>query len=290
MTTKKVVVSNNGLSENSIASDSKTSKATKSENVIKSIAEIPQVLKEENVKQPVIYLSNTIKGKERNVVLLGETHIATKEEERAVSRILPYFKYLSCEGVDVKGFIEGRFFFWIMDNIVGPLFSILSLWERRSKKNKSSIDKAYEYRDSKTKKVFMLEKGWKPSIRMRIFFIAFPVFIFRTMFMFAISSVEVASNYGGGGVLMYIVSIAFFVALFEKMPLLKDILGFIIDLILDYVFDLGPSRDRNMTKNLVVELNKNETIEEIIVLTGSNHTSSIAKLLKKKYGFVEKSF
>ena len=90
--------------------------------------------------------------------------------------------------------------------------------------------------------------------------------------------------------MIYIVSIVLFVEFFEKIPVLRYILRFVINLVFDYVFDIGPSRDRNMTKNLNSELNKNETIDEIIVLTGSSHTRPIAKILKNKYGFVEKSF
>jgi hypothetical protein len=82
-----------------------------SENVIKSCTEISQVLRDDSVKQPVIYLSGTIKGIDHNVTLLGETHVATKNEARAASRILPYFKYFGCEGIDVEGFAEGRLYF-----------------------------------------------------------------------------------------------------------------------------------------------------------------------------------
>lgn len=301
--------------------DLKISKISESEKVIKSSAEIPQVLKEENVKQPVIYLNNIVKGKKRNVVLLGETHIATKGEEHAACRILPYFKYIGCEGVDVEGFIEGRFFFWVMDHMMSPVISMLSFWERRSKKNKSPIekaheysdlkmrkalmfdkayecsdlkmrnplmfDKAHEYSDLKTTNILMLEKGWKPSIRARIFFVTFPLLFIGYVFLFAINSVSVVNNHGGWWFLIYIFSIVLFVELFDNIPVLKYILGFVINLAFDYVFDIGPSRDRNMTKNLNSELNKNETIDEIIVLTGSNHTRPIAKILKNKYGFVE---
>lgn len=264
--------------------------AVRPENVIKSIAEIPQVLEKENVKQPVIYLSSTIKGKECDVVLLGETHIATKGEEQAANRILPYFRHIGCEGVDIKGFIEGRFFFWAMEHIVSHLVSILSFREKRSKKNKSFLDKAYEYYESETKEVFMLERGWKPSVRIRIFSVAFPVFIFKTISDFAIITAEVAINHNMGGFLIYIISVALFVVLFEKMPILKDILRFIIRIVLNYVFDLSPSRERNMIKNLIADLNADKAIDEIIILTGAYHTPRIAKVLKSKYGFIEKSF
>ena len=126
----------------------KISKVLEPENAIKSIAEIPMVLEEEKVKQPIIYLTNTINGKKRDVVLMGEIHIATEGETRAANRILPYFKYLGCEGVDVRGFIEGRLFFWFMDNIIDRFIWILFFGEKRSKKNKSSLDKAKEYYDS----------------------------------------------------------------------------------------------------------------------------------------------
>lgn len=273
-----------------ITDDSEINESTGLKNTIRNISEIPQVLEEEGVKQPVIHLSNIIKDKKRIVVIMGETHIATKGEERAANRILPYFKYFGCEGVDVKGFIEGKFFFWVMDYIVSPLVSILSFHEKRSKKNKSFIDRACEYHASKTKKVFMLEKGWKPSIRMRIFFVVFPLLLFRSMLMFAINSAKIASDQGSGWALIYIASIVFFVALYDKIPILNNILRFIIGLILDYIFDLGPSRDRNMMKNLIAELNKEEKIGEILVLTGSHHTYSIAEILKNKYGFDEKAF
>lgn len=258
------------------------------ENVIKSADEISQVLREENVKQPVIYLDGIIKGKDRNIVLLGETHIATKNEERAAGRILPYFKYFGCEGIDIEGFIEGRLFFWFMDHILNHFSSILYIGERRSNKNKSFIDKGYEYRDSKTKKVFNLEKGWKPSIRMRIFFVIFPTFIIWDIYTLTTGTIDIAGEYGISSALVQIVGIVLIVTMFDKIPILKEIIRFILDITLDYVFDLGPSRNRNMTKNLIDILSKHKTISEILALTGSNHTRPIAKILISKYGFVEK--
>ena len=257
------------------------------ENVIKSIAEIPQVLKDEGVEQPTIYLTKTIDGIERDVVVLGETHIATKKEERAYSRILPFFGCLGCEGVDVKGFIEGKFFFWAM-RYIHYVMVIFFYLNRRSKKNKSSLDKAAEYYDSEleAKQVLSLEKGWKPSIRTRIFFVAFPVLFVWEIYSFTTGSINIANEHGNEQVLVHIITTIFLTVLLIKMPMLKNI----FDFILCYVFDLGPSRNRNMTKNLVTELNDNIKIDKIIVLTGSGHTKQIAKILKKKYGFVEKDF
>jgi hypothetical protein len=259
---------------------------TEPENAIISIAEIPQVLKEEKVQQPVIYLTKIIEDKERNVVLLGETHIATKGEERAAGRILPYFKCIGCEGLNVEGYIEGKFFFLVMHYIINPFFGIVFFLGRRSENNKSFIEKAYEYCD----KVLLLEKGWKPSIRTRIFFVALPILFIREMYFFATSSIDIASEHGSWQVIVNIASIMLIVILLEKMPVLKNISRYIFGFILGYIFDLGPSRERNMTKNLIAELNKDETIDTAIVLTGSNHTRPIAKILKNKYGFVEKDF
>ena len=45
-----------------------------------------------------------------------------------------------------------------------------------------------------------------------------------------------------------------------------------------------------MAKNLIAELNENKMIDNVLVLTGSSHTKPIAKILKNKYGFVEKDF
>ncbi len=266
-------------------------KVLEPENSIKSIAEIPQVLKDEGVKQPIIYLIKTIDGIERDVVLLGETHIATKGEERAYSRILPFFKCLGCEGIEVEGFIEGKFVFWAM-HYVHYIMGVLFYFDRRSQKNKSSLDKADEYYDSesKTKRVLFLEKGWKPSIRTRIFFVALPVLFIWYTFLLAVTSVNVVSNHGDLWVLADIVGAILFVILLEKTPVLKEIFRLIFGFIIGYVFDLGPSRNRNMTKNLVAELNENKTTDNVLVLTGSDHTKPIAKILKKKYGFVEKKF
>ncbi|MCK4525083.1 MAG: hypothetical protein KAU07_01460 [Candidatus Andersenbacteria bacterium] len=261
------------------------------ENSIKSIAEILQVLKKEGVKQPTIYLSKTIKGIERDVVLLGETHIATKKEERAYSRILPFFKCLGCEGIDVEEFIEGKFFFWAM-HYIHYIMGIFFYIDGRSKKNKSSLDKAAEYYNSEleTKHVLSLEKGWKPSIRTRILFIAFPVLIIHSMLQIATESIDVANDQGGLWAIANIVGFIVFVVLLKKMPIIKEVSRFLFNFIIGYVFDLGPSRNRNMAKNLVTELNENKIIDNVLVLTGSIHTKPIAKILKKKYGFTEKDF
>lgn len=256
------------------------------ENVIKNIWEIPQVLKEEGVKQPIIYLTKTIRGEERNVVVLGETHIATKKEERAADRIIPYFKHIGCEGLDIEGFIEGKFFFFIMHYIIYPFISIVFFLGMRSQKNISFIQKAYEY----CEEVLSLEKGWKPSIRTRICFFVFPILFIWEIYSFATGSINIANEHGNEQALVHIITIIFLAVLLVKMPILKNIADFIFDFILGYIFDLGPSRERNMTKNLVTELNDNIKIGEIMILTGSAHTKPIAKILKKKYGFVEKKF
>ncbi len=288
-------------------------------NIIKKPAEISQVFKEENVKQPVIYLSTINEGKKSNVILLGENHLATKGEERAAGRILPYFKYFGCEGVNIEGFVEGRIFSWVMDHIMSPLVSISSFRERRSKKNKSFIDKTYEYaydeveifldrqsdhidnhekqkkNSDKTydydnilkKKIFMLENGWKPGIRMRAFFIAIPTLFIISLLSITTSTININSEYGNGWALIYIICLIFFVMFSDKIPLLKNMIGVMVCFMFDYLFDIGPSRNRNMAKNLVTILNTNKDIDEIIVLTGSSHTFPIAKILKNKYGFVE---
>ncbi len=258
-------------------------------NVIKSSTEIPQVLKEEKVKQPVIYLSGKIKGKERKVVLLGEVHIATKGEERAASRILPYFTHIGCEGVDVRGFIEGKLFFLFMRYIISPLVAIIFFLERRSKNYKSFRQTAREYQESgsKTNKVMSLEKGWKPSIRLRLFFIVFPILIFRNMLSMATDTVRIASDQGAGVALLNIVFLFVLVELSIRIPILKDVIKYLAILVLDLIFDLGPSRNRYMTKKIVTAFNKKKTIREIIALSGSAHTRPMAKILKNKYGFVE---
>lgn len=254
-------------------------------NPIKSIEEIPQVMKEEGVKQPVIYLENNINGKKRKVVLLGETHIATKGEERAASRILSYFKHIGCEGIDTDTFIEGRFFFWIMDHIIDPIFSRLIFFGKRSVANKSFIHTANDYRDEK--KVFMLEEGWKPNIRIRIFSVIFPILMLYAMLDVTVVGAEVAINYGIDGFLVHLFILVIGLVVIKKLTLINKILRYVISFIIDYVFDLGPSRNRNMTKNLIAELNIDNAINEIIMITGSGHTKALAKLLKNKYGFVQ---
>ena len=271
--------------------DSSDDEVLEPENSIKSIAEIPQVLKKEGVKQPTIYLIKTIKGTERDVVLLGETHIATKREERAYSGILPFFKCLGCEGIDIEGFIEGKFFFWAM-HYIHYIMGIFFYLDGRSKKNKSSLDKAAEYYNSEleTKHILFLEKGWKPSIRTRIFFIALPILIICSLLQIVTESIDVASDQGGLWAIANIVGVMVFVILLEKIPILKEVSRLIFGFIIGYVFDLGPSRNRNMAKNLIAELNENKMIDNVLVLTGSSHTKPIAKILKNKYGFVEKDF
>ena len=287
MGTENIVVTDQEASMNTITADIDVVKVDEPENVIKNIDEIPKVFEEEGVKQPIVYLKNTINGKERDVVLIGETHIATKGEERAAGRILAYFQHIGCEGVDVKGFIEGRVFFWIFYNLMYPIISLFIFWQRRSKKNMSFLGKAYEYRDTGTKNVLSLEKGWKPSIRTRFFFIASPIIFLYTVYDMTANSVKVAQTEGGGAALIYIAFVFLFIAACEILPVVKHVFRFISDFVFDYIFDLGPSRERIMVKNMIAEMNANETIDEMIILSGSKHTPSLAKLLKKKYGFVE---
>ncbi len=272
-------------------------KVIESENVIKSSAEIPQVLKEENVKQPVIYLSGKIKGKERKVVLLGETHIATKGEERVAKRILPYFKYIGCEGINVEEFIEGKFYFWLRRHIIDPFIVIIVTFcvrEKRSNENKSFIAKASEYYDSETKTVLMLEEGWKPGLRTRLYFISFlPLLVIILFWIISsasaltVTGAAIARNDGLGWAIAPVFVAVFLAALINKLLISMNIRMFLFDFIYNYVFDIGPSREKFMIKNLVAALNEDESIDEFVGLTGSAHTRPMAKILKNKYGFVE---
>lgn len=249
-------------------------------------------MKEEGVEQPLIYLSKAIDGEECTVVLMGETHIATKEEERAADRVLPYFRYIGCEGVSFEGLIEGRFILWVMDHIILPWHSFFSYREKRSRKNKNSISRAYEYYGSKTKKMIMLEEGWKPNARMRIFFIAIPILLFGSAvsaIMLAIGSIAFVDAYDNEYALAYIVGAMLFFHYADKIPILGGITKYIAKYFLSCLTDSSPSRESNMVKNLITEL-KEAKIDEIIVLTGSRHTIPIATILKNQYGFVEKRF
>lgn len=256
-------------------------------NVIRDIDEIPHILQEEGVSQPLVYLTGAVGAVERRVVLLGETHVATAKEERAAERILPHFGLIGCEGVDVTGFLEGRMFFWFIEHILNHVIGILSFF-RRSDKYKSFIDTAREYDKTGVLQVLDLEKGWKPSIRIRIFFIVFPLYVLYSLATYTTDSVEVVSTHGGVGLVYVLLYPLLFFVVFDKVPLLRDILLLPVDFVFDYVFDLGPSRNRNMVRNLLEALEKDGAAEEVLVLTGSAHTKAIAKLLKKKQGFVER--
>ena len=110
------------------------------------------------------------------------------------------------------------------------------------------------------------------------------------MLQIATESIDIANDQGSLWAIVNIVGVMVFVILLGKIPVLKEVSRLIFGFIIGYVFDLGPSRNRNMAKNLVIELNKNKRTDNVLVLTGSSHTKSIAKILKKKYGFVEKNF
>lgn len=161
-------------------------------DTIQDISGIPQVLREEKVDQPAICLSKTIGAKERTVILIGETHVATRSEERAASRIIPYFGHIGCEGIFLRGFSEGKFYTRIMDHIE-PFLTYLIFLGKRSKKYKGFLDTAYAYRDNKEKDVALLEDGWKPSMRMRLFLILFPLYLL----------VSIAEVLRGGATLAY---------------------------------------------------------------------------------------
>lgn len=139
----------------------------------------------------------------------------------------------------------------------------------------------------KKKKVFMLEEGWRPNIRIRLFCVILPVWIIYSILQTIAGGVEVAVDYGAGGLLVFILELVIAIVVIEKMPLINKIIKYTISFIIDYVFDLGPSRNRNMLKNLIAEMNNDDAINEIVMVTGSGHTRALAKLLKTKYGFVQ---
>ena len=265
------------------------SKVEEPKNVITSISEIPSVVK--GTSLPVFRLTKKVNGTNREVIMLGETHIATSMEAKAVSRIMPYFTNFGCEGIDVNDFIEGKFFFWFMNKIAYPFNYILS-FRKRSKKNKNSLSLAEDYAmDIRAeKRIISLEKGWRPSFRLRSFFVLFPLYFLWSMFSIGSSSVVIGSEQGWQWAIAYIGGTVLFWLSLLYIPVIKHVASFTINLIFDYVFDVAPSRNRNMSKNLLTTLERDNSINIILVLTGRAHVKPMIKILKNKYGFVEKDF
>lgn len=253
------------------------------ENVITSIGQIPEVM--EGIDQPSLYLTGEVGERTREVVLLGETHLATEKESRAASRIIPFFDSVGYEGVDVRGCIEGKIFFFVMGTLMFPLLWIMSLG-KRSKKHTSSITQA-NYLPAK--KSVWLERGWHPTYRARLFFLTFSAFFIYALYNLVQGGVQAASDDGSVGLGGYLL-VAIIGLLLVKVKFISKITGFFIDIVINYGFGFQRSRDKNMAKNLVEALRGDETIGTMLVTTGADHTPTIAKILQKKYGFEEKPF
>lgn len=220
---------------------------------------------------------------DQTVVLLGESHLATKAEALAGARIVPYFDHVGCEGVDLQGFFEGRVFFWFMRTVIYPL---IDLFTGRSKKNKSPIAQAeipplFEVK----RNVISLETGWKPGIRVRLFSLVFPLLTVLGVVSFFISSAQAVANqmpwHYWLWVLLWILA--------PWVPGVRNVLMFLMGLFLRHIVGLGPSRERNMVRNLMLAL-REDAISEVLVTSGRAHTRPLANLLKREHGFVEVPF
>jgi len=253
------------------------------EDAITSISQIPQALEETDL--PAIYLTKTIGGKHRDVLLLGETHVANEDESKAASKIIPFFGCLGVEGVDVSQCLEGRIFFWVFYKVFFPILSFFSFGKKRSEEHKSSIDQA----NHSTARVVWLEEGWQPTIRMRLFFVAFTAFIIYWLISVGRGSVEAANEDGAGDVILYLALITVGL-LIGRTKIFSKLCGFFFGFVGGYIFGLTGSRDKNMTKNLVKALNEEASVDNALVLTGKAHTPRIAKILQKKHGFERRDF
>lgn len=253
------------------------------ENQISDIAEISELIKETQLI--AVHLHGTLEGINRDIVLLGEIHIATKAESVASSQIIPYFDGRGCEGIDARDFWEGRFFFWALGIIEKTFLKLALLLNGRSTQNTSAATIASKLLVATP--LFYLEKGWKPTWRLRMGMVLLPLVYLWSL----IDSTEKSVSSGNPSVI--IITILMLVLIpclilsanktrFEKI--LEAVMGFMLDVI----FDFTPSRDRNMTKNTIETLNKHESLKRFIVITGKGHTLNQARILVKKYGFVEK--
>lgn len=255
------------------------------EDAIKNISEIPGLL--ENTELPAVHLTGQVAGIARSVVLVGEVHIATKEESRAAKRIIPYFSCIGIESVDVRGFISGRIFNSFLDKITYPIVNVIT---KRSSKNKSLIDIAYSFVFADQKQVMPLEKGWKPGLRTRIFFVGFPL-----LFMYAVVSfvrnMKKATRELNPRVILNLVVYFILERIVTKIAKLVGLSHiFSLSRLFAWVTDLGPSRNRNMIRNTIGFLTENRDETSMLILTGRAHTKDMASILCDKHGFVDIGF
>lgn len=262
------------------------------EDAITSLGEIPQALAHED--NPAIRLVARINGIERDVVLLGETHVATEGESKAARRIIPFFRCIGVEGVNVADLPEGKIFFWFLKWLMLPLVFVLNLFsrEKRSKKNVSSIEQIRDIdcalRGDKV--VVRLEDGWRPNLRMRAFFVLFPLSYVYSVVSTMLDTAETVAAADGSSILRSALIVVAMIAAF-KMPVLGDAIKFVFSrVILGYVFGLGPSREKYMAKSAVAFLEGNDAADRMLIVTGKAHTKRIAKILQRKYSFVQRGW
>jgi len=277
-----------------LAQSEEITRMTTINDSINNLEEIPHIL--EGTSMPAIHLEALIDNKKRDVVLLGEVHIATKQESMAVAKIMPYFNCLAYEGVDVSTYAEGRFFSWISRLGVNHAVTATVEWDR-SNKHKSPIDQVEKH--SSSKKTLHLEEGWKPNIRTRILLILLPIMNFLLLLgaalfiagfswsMFSHSSIQaknehIFSSYN----LATVIFTLLFVILIYNIPALNKAINSTMNRFTDFLTSAS-ERNNYMTKTLIDTLNKETAIESVLVITGKAHTAPMAEILKKKYGFTE---
>lgn len=258
---------------------------------IKSLSEIPGLVggTEEMVAKHLVV---KVQGRKKDVVLLGENHLATENESRSSAKIIAYFECVGFEGIDVSEFIEGRVLFWFRENFLRKIFELVSLGKRAGKHESSAtIAESLNWKYKRKVKVIELEKGWKPGFRARLFMWVMPL---TTIYAFIVGvslSIRVTGDATGGefgslvGVLVELG--LFWVA--SKIPIFRRLAWLVFGFLLNVIFDLGPSRERIMVKNTWKALS-DVKIGKMVITTGRGHTDALAKLFKEKHGAVDGSW
>lgn len=241
---------------------------------IQSIDEIKSLVCDTELE--AIHVKSRIKGVERDIVFLGEIHIANEQESLMAQKIMPYFDAYGLEGTDVEDSISLKVFLFIIYGILTPIiskFTFMRDMKGRSSKLPSPIDCALNTQSEKH--VIQLENGFKISMRTKIGALTLSVFLIAyflsgliVMFLYSIKAgcIVYASI-----IILEIISVTLLRKPAEKAA----------HFISDALLNIGEPRETHMIKTLIDFAENNPEILKIIVITGKAHTKNLCDTLKK---------
>ena len=265
---------------------------------IQEITDIPRVISACNAKLRCKWVRVTVDGIRKDIVLLGEAHLSSKGEARAVKRIYPFFDRIGVEGIDPDASWDMFVIKWGLTILYG-IMSAATLGQRSL--DNSIIHQAGKHFDDKTVE---LEKGFRLPLRTRLIFTGVFAAQAFSAINFLFSSWHLIQNglwpVVALGVLVGVAEMAAAGAAVIWMASHRGPFANLRDKVFIWVVDnplvifadiigIGGPRNRHMAARVMQEL-ADPKVRNIAIPTGAAHTRAMERLFISEYGGVSLDF